>query len=227
MLGSNGVLINLDLTDASIVKGGRYYNSEGGMFGSTKLYTSNDCIGGRMFCNSDLRSIQLPNNATVIGYKSFAYCSYLTSVNIGESVTQIGLEAFYDCSLLTSVIIGESVTTIDEGAFRKCSSLTNVNIPNSVTTIDKYAFQGCSSLTSVSIGESVTRIDSRAFRYCRKLEKVYCYVSTPPSINTSSLNGTFLNTNAFITLYVPKGTKTQYQSSDWGEVFNNIVEMEE
>ena len=112
------------------------------------------------------------------------------------SVTSIGEQAFYQCYWLTSVTIPNSVTSIGEYAFYDCSRLTSVTIPNCVTSIGEYAFSGCSDLTSVIVE-----------------------MDMPVSI----ADNTFSN-RAYATLYVPKGSKSAYETADYWKEFNIIEE---
>ena len=102
-----GSLTSLDLSDASIVKGGSYYYN----YYYYNYYTSNDMIGGYMFYE----------------------CANLQDIVLPVGVTSIGEFAFSDCSSLTSIAIPVGVTSIGDYAFRNCSSLTSIDIPESVT----------------------------------------------------------------------------------------------
>jgi len=140
----------------------------------------------------------IPYGVTTIGNSAFNGCSGLTSVNFPNSVTSIKDYAFMDCTGLTSVTIGNSVTSIGDHAFTYCTGLTSVTIPNSVTTIGNSAFYGCTGLTSViSKMENPCSIDFFCFSY-----------------------DVFENA----TLYVPKETKEEYQST---ECWNNFKTIEE
>ena len=240
-----GSLTSLDLSDASIVEGGSFYYRN-----SSSYYTSNDMIGGYMFYEcanlqdivlpvgvtsigewtfggcSSLTSIAIPESVTSIEYGAFTGCSSLTSIAIPEGVTSIGHAAFWDCSSLTSIAIPESVTSIGGSAFAYCSSLTSIDIPEGVTSIGNQAFFYCYSLTSIAIPEGVTSIGDYAFWDCSSLTQVYCYGTTPPTINTSSAYSSFNGSSNKRTLYVPKGYLSVYQSSDWASFFGTITEMD-
>ena len=146
--------------------------------------------------------------------------------SIPNSVTSIGNYAFCGCLGLTSVTIPNSVTSIGVRAFFGCSGLTSVTIPNSVTSIGTFAFCDCSGLTSVTIPSSVTGIGSYAFYNCGKLEEVHSQMEQPFAINDNVFqyydNGSYIFTSA--TLYVPRGTKSQYEATDGWKNFTTIVE---
>ena len=119
---------------------------------------------------------------------------------------------------MNEIKLPNSITGIEEGAFRYCANLTSIKIPNSVTSIGAWAFNDCTSLTSIEISNSVTSIGEWAF-WDAGLKKIHVKNSTPPKI----MNNTF-STYAYVTLYVPVGSKGAYlQHEIWGK-FGNIVE---
>ena len=97
---------------------------------------------------------------TLQGYCYWVYRlwnnSTLTRVTIPEGVKTIGPNAFIGCTSLTSITIPDGVTMIEYYAFCDCRSLTNVIIPEGVTYIGNRAFIGCTSLKSVSLPASLT-----------------------------------------------------------------------
>ena len=110
--------------------------------------------------------------------------------------------------------------------FYQCANLQDIVLPVGVTSIGDYAFYDCSSLTSIDIPEGVTSIEYFAFFGCSSLTQVYCYGTTPPTINPSSANSSFNGSSDKRTLYVPKGYLSAYQSSSWANYFGTITEME-
>ena len=72
---------------------------------------------------------------------------------------------------------------------------------------------------SVTIPNSVTSIGEGAFLDCSGLTSVYSYIDEPTSIIY------LVNDYTNVTLYVPYGTKTKYQTTNGWKNFANIVEM--
>ena len=156
----------------------------------------------------------------------FAKCSNLKTVNIGNNVTIIPPYAFYGCTGLISLTIPSSVTRIGNGAFSYCINIEEVYvdsleswcsiefisnddnflgneivsnpliwafnaklyingevpngdfiIPDGITTIPACTFRNCTDLRSVIIPTSVTNIEWAEFSGCTNLKAV-CYKGT-------------------------------------------------
>lgn len=213
---------------------------------SVTIPNSVTSIGTYAFFNCfGLTSVTIPNSVTSIGNGAFQNCSSLTSVTIPNSMTSIAGDMFNGCSNLASVTIPNSVKTICYRAFLNCISLTSVTIPNSVETIENWAFDGtglttvtipnsvtsignqafcrCIDLTSVTIPDSVTSIGDNAFDYCNNLLTVISQMENVCTIPENCFSEYVYN-NA--TLYVPQGTLSDYNNTDYWYYFKNIVEGE-
>jgi len=189
---------------------------------SIKIPESVTNIGHSVFWGcSKLKSITIPDGITSIDYGAFWGCSKLKSITIPKSVTNIDENAFHSCNSLTSITIPESVTSIGKEAFRECHGLKSITISNGVASIGTRAFQQCSKLTSITIPESVTSIGDGAFFCCDELTSIYSYITDVFEIS----NSTFEAIPAKATLYVPKGTKAVYESTNGWNEFKNIKEI--
>ncbi len=156
-------------------------------------------IGWGIFstCTS-LTSVTIPDSVTTLGDYAFTTCSSLKSVKIPDGVTRIGLYVFYRCSSLTSVTISANVNRIGMHAFDQCSSLTSVIIPDSVTYIDAFAFNQCSNLASVTMSNSVTTLGNMAFNSCKKLTSI-----TLPDSLTTMEDSVFSYCTALTSITIP------------------------
>lgn len=140
-------------------------------------------IGGSVFLNKQLTSVELPNSLKIIGNSAFG-TNKLTTLTIPDSVTTLGTYVFNNNPLLTSVTLSKKLTTIPLYAFAS-AALTTIDLPNGITLIDGSAFYanklaeltlpntltiiasdafGSNLLTSVTIPNSVTLIGSSAFK---------------------------------------------------------------
>ena len=170
-LNSMSALKSLDLSNASIVSGGKAYEDDWDDDDECPLYTKDNIIGAQMFWELKLEEIILPNNITSIEKRAFKDCQKLTSITIPSSVTSIGKLAFYNCKELRSVTITGDLTSIGWSCFMLCEKLESINIPNSVNYIGGEAFSNCSSLKSVNI-PPISRIYEDTFQSCGSLTSV-------------------------------------------------------
>ena len=194
-------------------------------------------------CSGFTGDLVIPNAVTTIGQNAFNGCTgFSGSLTIGNSVTTIGQYAFNGCTgFAGSLTIGNSVMTIGDFAFEGCSGFTgDLDIPNAVTTIGQYAFKGCSGFTGsltignsvmtigkyafeectnftgcLIIGQSVTSLDYKDFWGCGRFSSIIVDAPTPPTTPTGTAGTTvFQGVPTNIPIYVPYGTKSQYQYID-------------
>lgn len=114
--------------------------------------------------------------------------------------------------VIPSALGGCPVRAIGNTVFKGCTALSSVTISNGVTTIGDQAFYGCTSLSAITIPNSVTSIGGGAFSDCHMSNesKVISEITTPFTVDVF-----WLSLNA--TLVVPKGSRTDYKSTDgWG-----------
>ena len=223
MLGSSdfsetgwGKLTTLDLSEATIVKGGDWYRYEDG---DDYEYTSNNVIGDYMFYRcANLQNIVLPKNTTKIGKLAFYGCNALTSIIISDNVTSIGDAAFRGCAF-TTVTIPNSVTSIGEEAFSGCDALTSIVIPNGVTSIGYRTFASCDVLTSIVIPDGVTSIKRGAFEFCVALTSV-----TIGNGVTSIGSSAFYDCDALISIVIPNNVVSiGYQAFAFCDALTSIT----
>ena len=191
-----GRLVDLDISEATIVAGGDYYYLEDGQY---KCWTSDNIIGKYMFSATILNRILLPNNAVSLGNCAFYGCTSLANISIPDNVVTMGIHTFRECTALTDVKLGNSVTKIDEYDFLGCTSLVNINIPNSVTSIGDFAFSECASLEQIDIPNSVTTIGMAAFQMVALTS-----IDLPVNI-TSIADQTFHGSPLLTTIEIPEG----------------------
>ncbi|MEG1902888.1 MAG: leucine-rich repeat domain-containing protein [Bacteroidales bacterium] len=139
----------------------------------------------------------------------------VTYKSVVYTVNALSYQAFYDCEEVTSVTLPESIIEIGELAFSECSGLTSFIIPEKVEKMGRKAFFKCLNLEKVTIQGSV--VGENAFFECPKLTEIHVSRSTPPQLNDSFENYT-------ATLYVPAGSKANYQSAPGWKNFKKIVE---
>ena len=91
----------------------------------------------------------IPSSVKSIGKDAFAGCSEMTTIDIPNQITVINSEAFYDCTNLKSVHLPENLKSIGKHSFQSCTSLTDITIPKNVVEILDQAFSDCYNLRSI------------------------------------------------------------------------------
>ncbi len=192
-------------------------------------------------CTS-LTSIAIPNGVTEIGGRAFSECTSLSTVVLSENLKKIDYNAFEDCSQLTSISIPAHVTDIDRSAFSKCENLEKLIFEDSDQPLNiswsQYSYEA-SRLppTYLYLGREIK--DEYEFMLSDKVEtlvfgKLYSSKNHPAPATIKTVISKiekpheidrFLNsTYASAILYVPKGTKALYESTDGWKLFFNIQE---
>lgn len=158
----------------------------------------------------------IPSTVTSIEANAFYNCSNLQSITIPSAVTSIGRAAFHGCYALKHVTIPRKVTTINDWTFGNCTSLQEIKIHSRVDSVGEYAFQGCSSAKKLIIGSGVKSIKGYAFDGCNAIDTIYCYPTTPPSVQQYPSPFAYTTKNNALFL-VPCESLDAYRSHDaWG-----------
>ena len=211
-------------------------NAFAGCDGLTSITLPNTVtsLGTYAFSGCDgLTSFIIPSSVMTLNDAVFNYCVGLTSIIIPKSVTRMGFNPLNGCSALTSIQVESGNPNFDSRngcnaiIYGKSGILVsgckNTVIPDGIKTIWQYAFGGCEELTSITIPASVTTFGDYAFFGCYNLEEIHSEIVQPSAINATVFGDTDIFTTA--TLYVPAGTKAQYQATDGWKNFRNIVEQ--
>ena len=70
-----------------------------------------------MFCDTALKTIDIPGSVFQIGEDAFADCKKLQKVTLHEGIKKVGKNAFYNTSL-KEITIPSTVTQLGKNAFR-------------------------------------------------------------------------------------------------------------
>lgn len=197
------------------------------------------------FCDK-LEKVNMPNTLEKIESYAFGYCNSLTSISIPSSVKEIEHYAFVDCKGLTAVnitdfdawqriIFGEEVNNKKDDKqnsnpvfyakhlYLNGKEIENINVPYDITAISPNAYCCITSAKKAEIHSNVTSVGTNAFYGCTGLKEIRVHAQKPPKATKSTFEQV---DKQECTLYVPRGTYTDYFLAEgWGD-FLNIVEFE-
>lgn len=173
----------------------------------------------------DLTEAAWPASLTTLSNQTFSGCTALTTVGLSEGLTAIGNNAFSGCTALTDVTLPVGLTTIGDNAFTDCEALTTLALPHTLTHLGRYAFTP-SGLTAIDVPQSVTELGGGLVRDCEDITAFHIRTAIPPRIVGSEdviINAT-VGPNC--TLYVPEGSRADYEAATAWANFGAIVEEE-
>lgn len=138
-------------------------------------------IKNSAFRNSNITSIQLSHNMTMIERFAFYNCGLLQKVTIPSSVNKIGESSFDNCGSLYSLIIEDGLSELEfdkssHNPFFSNSPIEELylgrNIVAFISTQYNSLFGDLSNLTKITIGESVESIPSYCFAGASSLRTI-------------------------------------------------------
>ena len=237
---SNGVLQQLDLSEATIVNGGEIYIDDY----EIKNGTEDNMFPSHAFQDTKIRRLVLPKTVSSVSRYAFGSCSQLEEVVYNDNIVSIDYAAFtfsgmkkvfvpdcikkldncifYRMKELEDASIGNGVTVIPFKAFFECPKLETVTLGSNIQKIGNSAFAGCKSIKSVEFPESLIAIEDDAFADINNLKTIVCKNTNPMNISEKAFsNDCYMNSK----LMVPDGTKKLYmQRAGWNK-FKNIIEF--
>lgn len=187
-------------------------------------------IENSAFSTAKMKSIELNEGLTSIGFQAFLMADNLEEVKIPASVTELAVQAFYRLKNLKKVTIADNsqltslngnvfannanmtefvfegtckVQTIKQDAFMGCSQLASFEVPASVTSIEAGAFKGLTSLKTITFADNaaITEIGSNAFQQCVALQEI----TIPNSVKTIKYEA-FNSCQSLKTVHIPANT---------------------
>lgn len=186
-----------------------------------------------------ITSVIIPDNVTVIGNRCFQMPTTLTEddtdltwyrlpptleylgcpVNAPDSG---GGRVWWGRKGLTDGPLPKTYTTVPISTFSYINGFTDIIVPEHIIVIGSNAYQQCPNLTSITIPEGVTQVGYQCFVGCTSLTTITVKAKTPPTV----YNGTFPS-DTVQTIYVPQGTSSAYEASNWATSGATFVEMSE
>ena len=193
---------------------------------------------GSVFIPSSVTHNGTIYQVTVIDRNAFLNSESLTRVSIPNTVTTINSGAFGNCVNLTRVNITDlrawcNIRFVSDATsnplyyahhlYLNGNEITELAIPSGIQRLGAFTFIYCQGLTSVILPSSITFIGWSCFNECTNLTSVTCMATTPPVMENHYAIDPVTYNNA--TLYVPKGSKSAYQTAEWWMDFTDIQEL--
>lgn len=198
-------LAELDLSEATIVKGGdSYYPLEE----DKSAYTEDNRLSTLFFygCNA-FRSITIPNSVQSVSNDAFSSCPNLMEIKVKNSPFFVSVDGILFNSEKERLV-----------RCPQAKNLTTYEVPRGVIEIYPSAFRGVSTLTSVTLPASIWSISDFAFYGC-PLRTIRCQM-TRASIGMAFEENVFNSARVI----VPKGSASDFKSVDGWNKFKTIVE---
>lgn len=153
---------------------------------------------------------------TAIGEEAFfsEYGDYddILTLTIPETVTTIGVKAFSNLKALEAIRLPQELKEIAPDTFLGCISLEEINFPEGLETLNEFACCNCTSLKSISFGSKIKHIQYQAFD-ATCLQSISINATTPPELDSNTLNTPNITRNGLIKVYIPAGTKALYEEA--------------
>lgn len=205
--GTAGKLADLDLSEASFVKGGDCYLKVRENFDA---YTEDNVVSSKMFygCGA-LRRVVIPNTARRVYNDSFSACPHLQSI---ETV---------DNRLFTS--IDGVLYRADSTLVYRCPQGKRpevITLREGVKQIYPSAYRGVSSITELRLPATIQGINDMAFFGCPNIRVIRFAAPNPPAMENAFDASVVANAQ----LVVPRGSADRYRSKNGWKEFSHIVE---
>lgn len=198
-----------------------------------------------------ITKVVLPLSLTTVTDQAFALCSSIQELIFPQKVNKLeGEDIFMGATSLKKIAYPSGIdypfdeqqfaavpydvydATIDENSFifsRRKDKLyyasvnvtPNYVVPETVTEITDLAFAACDNLKSVTLPEKLSKLGDKVWDGCNAIEKVICK-NAEPVVADNDLFTMDAYFNA--TLYVPKGSKSKYESTAPWKNFYEISE---
>lgn len=198
-----------------------------------------------------ITKVVLPLSLTTVTDEAFASCSSIQELIFPQKVNKLegediftgatslkkiaypsGIDYPFDAQQFAAVPYDVYDATIDENSFifsRRKDKLyyasvnvtPNYVVPETVTEITDLAFAACDNLKSVTLPEKLSKLGDKVWDGCNAIEKVICK-NAEPVVADNDLFTMDAYFNA--TLYVPKGSKSKYESTAPWKNFYEISE---
>lgn len=152
--------------------------------------------------------------------------SLVKNEGISYKVIGLGKDALALVVNVTSLKLNEGLEYTSYQSIRWCGGLHEIVIPNTVKVLGEAAMTDCHNVKTVVLGSGLERLKSLAFWAVSYRLETIVSLNPIPAI-CDSPNRTFMSLPEDVTLYVPLGSKSAYETAPGCDCFaGHIVEMD-
>ncbi len=197
---TRGLLQNLDLKDARIVKGGEPYIIDD----NRQLTTEDDALPERAFYDCEgLRKVVLPTGVKKIGNGVFSMCLALDTVVMPQADKS---EYVYEDSIIYNA---DTTSVLQVMPFKS----GRANLASGVSRLEAYSAAGCPKLERIILPSSIKQIGTRGLYFDFNLVEIRSYSRSVPELGANVFDDVNV---AKCKVYVPGGSKERYsQAPQW------------
>ena len=152
--------------------------------------------------------------------------SVVKNEGISYNVIGLGKDALALAVNVTSLKLNEGLEYTSDQSIRWCGGLHEIVIPNTVKVLGEAAMTDCHHVKTVVLGSGLERLKSLAFwAVSYDLESIISL--NPNPAECVEPDRTFMSLPEDVTLYVPLGSKSAYETEPgWDYFAGHIVEMD-
>ena len=152
--------------------------------------------------------------------------SVVKNEGISYNVIGLGKDALALAVNVTSLKLNEGLEYTSDQSIRWCGGLHEIVISNTVKVLGEAAMTDCHNVKTVVLGSGLERLKSLAFWAVSYRLETIVSLNPIPAI-CDSPNRTFMSLPEDVTLYVPLGSKSAYETAPgWDYFAGHIVEMD-
>ena len=189
-------------------------------FNGFKYFTGITKLNNKIFENSTIQSIILPDSIITLGERCFYGCSYLKQIYLPNSIESMGNGCFTNAKRLESIRFPSSMKQIPASACLQCEALKDIIIPEGITTIYNGAFERC-AIESLELPSSLVSIGSSVFLYCLSLKTIISKALIAPSLGSAPfgyMDSMYVGRNTYDTgenVLLVQSEATGYETGHW------------
>ena len=205
--GAAGKLSDLDLSGATMVKGGESYSAGKEQ---QSAFTQDNALSTRLFYGcSALRRVVIPNTVRRVSNDAFSACPALQEIAVADNplFTSVdGMLLRHDSTLVYRCPQGKAVSQLI--------------VAEGVKQVYPSAFRGIATITEISLPSTIQGVNDMAFWGCPRIKVIRITTPNPPAMENAFDSGVLSSAR----LVVPKGSAERYRSKAGWENFKNITE---